>query len=82
MTDRCIGVPVNLVLAAVRASPASATLVRKPRAGVDHVEGLAEVAGQRAGGGNRGRAWLDLDGAIYLVPKMLFLLDARETPRR
>ena len=61
--------------------PTSATLVRKPRVGVDHVEGLAEVAGQGVGG-NRGRACLDLDGAIYLVPKMLFLLDARETLRR
>jgi hypothetical protein len=35
-----------------------------------------------AGGGNRGRACLDLDRAIYLVPKMQFLLDARETLRR
>ena len=41
-----------------------AILVRKSAIGVDGVEGLAEIVGERVGGGDGLPTGLDLDGAV------------------
>ena len=54
----------NADVAVLRYDLTSATLVRKSAGSVDRVEGVAQVVGERAGGGDDVRAGPDLDGAV------------------
>ena len=45
-------------------APSWAILVRKSAIGVDGVEGLTEIVGERVGGGDGLPTGLDLDGAV------------------
>ncbi len=65
MNDSHNGVNIAHGIAiSVKGVPTSATLVRKSAGAVDRIEGLAQVVGERVGGGNGVRVGLDLDGAV------------------
>lgn len=57
-------VPGHLARRVVGEDPGPATLARESAGAVDRFEGLAEVAGERAGGGDGAGAGLDPDGAV------------------